>query len=541
MRTFDLAVIVAYLAGITWFGARFRSSQHSLRDYFLGGRDIPWWAIAFSIVSAETSTLTVIGTPVLAFQGDFGFLQLILGYLLARVVIASLFLPAYFRGEMFTAYQLIRNRFGERLRRLSAAAFLILRALAEGVRVFAISIVISVILGSGETASILAILCLTLFYTYQGGLTAVIWTDVVQMFLYILGAGLSLFLLLRDIPGGWMHVAAVAGPLGKLRVFDFRLAPPALFFSRTYSFWAGIIGGCFLTTASHGTEQLMVQRLLAARNRTQSQIALFSSWIVIFFQFALFLTIGVCLFVLYRDRGLPPPTVPDRLYPLYIWQNLPSGVAGLVMAAILAASMSNLSAALNALASTTVLDIIRPWREARLKKMTDASAAAQASAVGQANNVAQALSLRPLLAPQESDAAASVNHANDNQASDIHPSAPGASDAQMLRLSRLATIAWGAILALIALLARHWGSVLQAGLSIASIVYGALLGVFLLGLLTKRVRETDAIVGMAAGLAVMLYVRFATPIAFTWYVLIGTSMTFFIGLAASFFATSRTE
>lgn len=489
MRWLDLAVIAAYLAGITWFGARFRSSQHSLRDYFLGGRTIPWWAIALSIVSAETSTLTVIGTPVLAFQGDFGFLQLVLGYLLARVVIATLFLPAYFRGEMFTAYELIRQRFGPRLRRIAAGTFLVLRALAEGVRVFAISIVVSVILGTGETVSadtwsIIAILCLTLFYTYEGGLAAVIWTDVAQMFLYVFGAILSLFLLLHQIPGGFAHVVDVAGPLGKLRVFDFRLAPPAIFFSRTYSFWAGIIGGCFLTTASHGTEQLLVQRLLAARSRTESQIALFSSWLVIFFQFSLFLVIGVCLFVLHRDRGLPPPAISDRLYPLFIWQNLPPGVAGLVMAAILAASMSNLSAALNSLASTTVLDIIRPLQMLRAER----------------------------------------------QVNRTEPS-----DASSLQLSRIATLAWGVILAFVALLARHWGSVLQAGLSIASIVYGALLGVFLLGLLTKRVRENDAIVAMLCGLSMMFYVRFATPIAFTWYVLIGSATTFAVGVAVSLF------
>jgi SSS family transporter len=477
MRWLDLAVIAAYLAGITWFGARFRKSQHSLRDYFLGGRMLPWWAIALSIVSAETSTLTVIGTPVLAFQGDFGFLQLVLGYLLARIVIATLFLPAYFRGEMFTAYELIRGRFGERLRRLTAATFLVLRALAEGVRVFAISIVVSVILGSGETASIILILGLTLFYTYEGGLAAVIWTDVAQMLLYVLGAGLSLALLLREIPGGWAHVASVAAPLGKLRVFDFHLAPPAIFFTRPYSFWAGILGGCFLTTASHGTEQLLVQRLLAARSRTQSQVALLSSWIVIYLQFALFLTIGTCLFVLYRERGFPPPAVADRLYPLYIWQNLPPGLAGLVMAAILAASMSNLSAALNSLASTTVLDLLRPLRERLKIRKTD--------------------------------------------------------DAAWLEYSRFATLFWGAILAFIALLARNWGSVLQAGLSIASIVYGSLLGVFLLGLLTKRVRETHAMIAMAAGLGAMFYVRFLTPIAFTWYVLIGTVVTFVVGLAVS--------
>ena len=474
-RPIDLAVVVVYLAGITWFGARFRSSQRTLQDYFLGGKTAPWWAIALSIVSAETSTLTVIGTPPLAFQGNFAFLQLVLGYLLARVVIAALFLPAYFRGEMYTAYELMQRRFGERTRRMTAALFLVLRTLAEGVRVFAVSIVISVMLGAGETASIGVIVMMTLFYTYEGGLTAVIWTDVVQMALYVAGATVSLALLLHQIPGGWAHVAAVAGPLGKLQVFDFRLGAPAVFFTRTYSFWAGILGGCFLTTASHGTEQLMVQRLLAARNLGESRAALFGSWVVIFIQFTLFLAIGTCLFVLYRESGQVAPAVLDRLYPLYIWQRLPAGVAGLVMAAILAAAMSNLSAALNALASTTVLDL---WR--------------------------------PLFGGPSGEAA-------------------------WLRRARYVTVVWGAILFGVALLARHWGSVLQAGLSIASIVYGSLLGVFLLGLLTRRVGEKAAMWAMPAGLAVMLYVRFATPIAFTWYVVIGATATFATGMAASVF------
>lgn len=476
-RWIDLAVILAYLAGITWFGARFRSSQRTLRDYFLGGRTVPWWAIALSIVSAETSTLTVIGTPPLAFRGNFAFLQLVMGYLLARIVIATLFLPAYFRGEMYTAYELMRRRFGERIRRLTAGAFLVLRLLAEGVRVFAVSIVLSIILGAGESLSIAVILCLTLFYTYEGGLTAVIWTDVAQMALYVGGAVVSLILLLHEIPGGWGHVAAVAGPLGKFQVFDFQLAPPAVFFTRTYSFWAGILGGCFLTTASHGTEQLLVQRLLAARTRAQSQAALFASWVVIFVQFTLFLAIGACLFVLYREQGAEPPAVLDRLYPLYIWQHLPPGVAGLVMAAILAAAMSNLSAALNALASTTVLDLWKPL---------------------------------------------------------ARTSGGNGDDAGWLRRSRQVTVLWGVLLFGVALLARQWGNVLQAGLSIASIVYGSLLGVFLLGLLTKRVGEIAAMCGMSVGLLLMLYVRFATPIAFTWYVTIGAGATFLVGIFVSF-------
>jgi solute:Na+ symporter, SSS family len=377
---------------------------------------------------------------------------------------------------MFTAYELMRIRFGPRIRRLTAGTFLILRALAEGVRVFAISIVISVVLGTGEMTSIAALLCLTLLYTYEGGMTAVIWTDVIQMTLYVAGALLSLFLLLREIPGGWAHVSAVVEPLGKLQVFDFRLAAPAEFFTRTYSFWAGIIGGCFLTTASHGTEQLMVQRLLAAKNEGQSRAALFSSWAVIFFQFTLFLIIGVCLFTLYKDHGWTAPAVTDSIYPRFIWDQLPPGLSGLVIAAILAAAMSNLSAALNSLASTTVMDF-----------------------------------LRPLSGVSEGSGDESV----------------------WLKRARIATVGWGVILAGVALLARNWGSVLQAGLSIASILYGSLLGVFLLGLLTRRVGEIAAMCGMVAGLALMLYVRFATPIAFTWYVLIGTATTFITGIVMS--------
>src|SRR5271157_2666224 len=222
MRYLDFAIILVYLAGITWFGAHFRGGQKSLRDYFLGGRSAPWWAISLSIVSAETSTLTIVGTPALAFGGNLGFLQIVLGYLLARIAIAILLLPQYFRGEMFTAYELMRRRFGERIRKLTASIFLVTRALAEGVRVFAISIVVSIVLGTGEIASIVVIVVLTLFYTFEGGMTAVIWTDVVQMSLYVTGALLSFGALLGKLPGGWNHLQAVAGAAHKFTVFDFR-------------------------------------------------------------------------------------------------------------------------------------------------------------------------------------------------------------------------------------------------------------------------------------------------------------------------------
>jgi solute:Na+ symporter, SSS family len=474
MRIFDLAVILAYLAAITWFGARFRQRQKSLRDYFLGGRTAPWWALALCIVAAETSTLTIVGTPALAFNGNLGFLQIVLGYLLARIVISVVLLPHYFRGEMFTAYELMRRRFGERIRRLTASIFLVMRALAEGVRVFAISLVVSIVLGTGDVVSITVIVVLTLFYTFEGGMTAVIWTEVMQMSLYIIGAVLSFFFILANIPGGWAHVATAAGAAGKLAIFDFRFAPTMDFFSRTYTFWAGVAGGCFLTTASHGTDQLMVQLLLSARNERQSRAALLSSWVVIAFQFTLFLLIGLALWVYYGDMGLPAPAHTDRIYAEFIWNKLPPGIAGLLIAAIVATAMANLSAALNSLSSTTVVDFLR----------------ARSRSIG---------------------------------------------DAQSVRLARIANVVWAAVLLGIAIGARQSRSVLEAGLTIASIPAGALLGVFLLGVLTTKPREGAAMAGVAAGLAAILWVHFRTPIAWTWYVLIGTTVTFSAGLAASLF------
>ncbi len=471
MRFLDLSVIAVYLLGVTWFGARFRKSRTDLSQYFLGGRTAPWWAIALSIVSAETSTLTIVGTPALSFNGNFAFLQVVFGYLIARLVISILFLPAYFRGRMFTAYELMRQRFGEGVRRLTAIIFLFTRAMAEGVRVFAISIVISIVLGTGEMVSIVLIVALTLFYTFEGGMTAVIWTDVLQMGMYVVGALASFFVILHKIPGGWAHVAALAAPAGKFHVLDFRTA-----LNIPYTFWAGLIGGCFLTTASHGTDQLIVQRLLSARSEADSRKALFASWVVVFAQFTLFLLIGVLLWVFYRDTGLTAPKPIDRLYPLFVWQNLPVGVRGLIMAAILAAAMANLSAALNSLASTTVVDIFR-------------------AATGDRAQIAD--------------------------------------ERGQMRLAHFATVFWAVVLVAIGAVAQFWGTVLESGLSIASVTLGLLLGVFLLGVLTRRVGERGAAAGVGIGLIVILYVRFATHIAFTWWVLIGSAATFIGGVLAS--------
>jgi SSS family transporter len=467
MRTVDLAIIAAYLAGVTWFGARFRQSQTTLKDYFLGGRTAPWWAIALSIVSAETSTLTIIGTPPLAYAGSYVFLQIVFGYLLARLVISTIFLPRYFEGQMFTAYELMQRRFGPHVRKVASGIFLVTRALAEGVRVFAISIVISIILKTGGLMSIVVILALTLFYTFEGGMTAVIWTGVIQMCMYVVGAAVSFFVLTGKIPGGLSHAIDVASAAGKLRVFDFQWS-----WTKPYTIWAGFIGGCFLTTASHGTDQLVVQRLLSAKNQAQSRAALMTSWVVIFIQFSLFLTIGLLLWV-YRG-GAPAPAEADRLYPAFIWQALPTGIAGLAMAAIVAAAMANLSAALNSLASATVVDFYQPLSKDRHE------------------------------------------------------------GSHYLKMARFSTVVWGVVLGAIAIFASQWGSVLESGLGIASITLGILLGLFLFGVLTQAPREKAAVAGVIAGLAAMLYVKFATAIPYTWWVAIGSGTTFAAGYLASF-------
>src|SRR6201996_1523169 len=468
LSSLDLSLVAVYLAGITLFGLRFRTKDRSLKSYFLADRKIPWWAIALSIVAAETSTLTIISVPGLAYTGDWGFLQIVLGYLLGRIVVCILFLPRYFRGELLTAYEVIGERFGPRLHKLTAFLFLFLRAAAEGVRVFAVSIVVGIAIGTGDVLSIAIIVLLTLIYTLEGGMAAVIWTDVVQMGLYIAGTIVSVLLLGHRIPGGWHAIHTVAAAAGKLTIFHF-----ALSLAVTYTFWAGLAGGCFLTMASHGTDQLMVQRLLAAKNLRDSRIALLSSGVVILVQFALFLAIGTGLYYFYGNvtNGMPPGS-PDRVFPAFIVTEMPHGVAGLMVAAILAAAMSNLSAAVNSLSSSSMVDFYMAWK-------------------------------------------------------------PDADERQRARLSRVMTFFWAILLFVLALMSRSGGHVVEVGLSIASVAYGALLGVFLLGTLSATATEFGAMIGMAGGLITNLLLWKQVPpipkIAFTWFVLFGSLLTFALG------------
>jgi SSS family transporter len=476
----DLTIVIAYLLGVTALGMRFRRLQQACahdtqaagREYFLGGRTAPWWALAFSIVATETSTLTIIGTPAISYAGNLTFIQLVFGYLIGRVLIVLLLLPGYFRGELFTAYELIEKRFGEKMRAVAASTFLVTRAIAEGVRVSAIALVVSVVLGTSERLAVFIVISLTVLYTFEGGMKAVIWTDVAQLFVYMTGSAVTLFLLLHRIPGGWTEVTQVAAAAGhKLQFLDFSWN-----LATKYTFWSGVIGGAFLTMATHGTDQTIVQRLLAAKTQRDSGRALLTSGVIVLVQFTVFLLIGVLLFVFAQHAPLlAAGDRPDSVLPLFLVREMPVGLAGLLLASIVAVAMSNASGSLNSLAASSVLDF------AKLRgKTTDAR--------------------------------------------------------QLLRVSRAMTLFWGLVLMGFGLV--KWGPLLEAGLTVASLPFGSLLGLFLLGTFDRGANARGALIGMFAGLATVLSVFQFTKVAFTWYFLIGAVVTFLVGSVTSRF-TSR--
>lgn len=472
----DLAIILVYLLGVTALGMRFRRGQQGAaagdsaaagREYFLGGRTAPWWALAFSIVATETSTLTIIGTPAISYAGNITFIQLVFGYLIGRVLIVLLLLPGYFRGEFFTAYALIEKRFGERMRSVAASTFLVTRAIAEGVRVSAIALVVSVALGTSERLAVVIVIALTVLYTFEGGMKAVIWTDVAQLLLYMTGSAVTFFMLLHRIPGGWNEVTQTAAAAGhKLQFLDFSWN-----LATKYTFWSGVIGGTFLTMATHGTDQTIVQRLLAAKNERDSGRALLASGVIVLVQFMVFLLIGVLLYVFAQHSPLlAAGERADRVLPLFLVQHMPVGLAGLTLASIVAVAMSNASGSLNSLAASSVLDFSKLWG-----RSTDAK--------------------------------------------------------KFLRLSRGMTLVWGLVLMGFGFV--KWGPLLEAGLTVASLPFGSLLGLFLLGTFDRGANFRGALIGMFAGLAIVLSVFQFTKVAFTWYFLIGACVTFVIGSMAS--------
>jgi len=405
-----------------------------------------------------------------------------MGYVIGRVLIVLVLLPGYFRGQFLTAYALIEKRFGEKMRAVAASTFLITRAVAEGVRVSAIALVVSVVLGTSERLAVLIVIALTLLYTFEGGMKAVIWTDVAQLLLYLCGSAVTFWVLFHRIPGGWTEVTQVAAAAGhKLQVFDFSLN-----LATKYTFWSGLIGGAFLTMATHGTDQTIVQRLLAAKNEKDSRRALLTSGAIVLIQFTMFLLIGVLLYVFAQHSPLlAPGERTDRILPLFLVREMPTGLAGLLLASIVAVAMSNASGSLNSLAASSVLDFSKLF--------------------GSTND-----------------------------------------STQFLRLSRRMTLVWGLVLMAFGFV--KWGPLLETGLTVASLPYGSLLGLFLLGTFNRRATATGALTGMFVGLATILCIWRYTNVAFTWYFLIGSVVTFVIGSIVSVFtaqsataAQSRTE
>lgn len=490
----DFVVLVAYLAGTTALGIWLGRNQKNTTDYFVAGRNIPWWAVMFSIVAAETSALTFISVPGLAVLGDFGFLQVCMGYVLGRIVIAFVLLPRYFEGELVTAYALLETRFGPGARHFTSVVFMATRGMADSVRVFASAIPIAIIIGPilprafVMPTAILVLGVLTIIYTYRGGMRAVVWTELLQAGVYATGGLAAAYIVGQAVDGGWAAILSSATAEQKLKVFDFYTGV-----DRPHTALAGILGGAVLTMASHGADQTIVQRLLSARSLRDAQKAIIGSGFTVLVLMTLFLTVGIGLWKYYPGTT----AAPDTIFPTFIFERMPHGLIGLLVASILAATMSTHSGAINSLAATTTHDIYLPL-------------------TGRA-----------------------------------------ASDRATFRAGRLFALAWGVVLTFGALLFPEGRTpVVVIALSIASFTQGALLGAFVLGLFVTRARQRDAIVGMAIGITVMAFIVFAKPlsaaypslgvalgpfanVAWPWYVLIGTTITVSAGTLSSFIGARR--
>jgi SSS family transporter len=464
----DYAVILGYIVAITLFGSWFAKFQKTTRDYFLTDQSVPGWAICCTIVATETSTLTFIGVPAQAYAGNWTFLQLVIGYVIGRLLVSLIFIPAYFRGSLLTSYELLQRRFGPQVKNLSAIIFLVTRCLADGIRLYATALVIYVVTQIDINIVIIVLGVVMIIYTMRGGVSAVIWTDVVQLFVYVAGALVVLFSLLAQIHGGWGAVLETGRAAGKFQMWDFSIDPRQI-----YTLWAGVLGGVALTLSTHGTDQFLVQRFLSAKSMQAASRGLIASGIVVFIQFVLFLLIGVMLYTFYLQTPLPVVLKSnDEILPTFIIHSLHNGAAGFIVAAIVAAA---LSPSINAMAATTVNDFY-------------------------------------------------VKYLN-----------PTADDQTLMRVSKQATVFWGVVQTGVALAAQKFTeSVLNAGLSVLSLASGSVLGAFLIGTLMPNVGSQATLIGMIAGLAAMVVVWGATPIAWTWYVFIGSSVTVVVAWVLSF-------
>jgi len=471
----DLAVLVLYLAGVTAWGAWLGRGQTGGRDYFLGARELPWGAVMLSVIATETSTLTFLSIPGVAYTGTLAFFQLAFGYIVGRSVVAWVLLPAYRSGGLVTAYQLLEARFGRGARRFTSAIFMVTRLLADGVRLFATAIPLALLTGWPLAVSILVIGIATAIYTLAGGIRAVVWVDAAQTALYMAGAAAAIVALGVLVPGGWGAIVESAGAAGKLVVID-----PAFDFAVPYTLWAGLVGGAFLSMASHGADQLIVQRVLTCRDLGGSRKALVGSGFGVLLQFAVFLAIGVGLWAYYGGRAFERS---DEIFARFVIDALPPGITGLIVAGVFAAAMSTLSSSINSLASASAYDFWAP-------------------AAGAA------------------------------------PGGDAADDARILRAGRWFSALWTALLigaAILFIPLSREAAAVEVALGIASLVYGGLLGAFALALLAPRARQRDAILGIALGVlattAVWLFAR--EQVAWPWYVPIGTLVTFATGWTLS--------
>lgn len=467
MNALDYAVVVVYLIAVTAFGSYFARFQKNTKSYFLTDQSVPWWAICFTVVATETSTLTFIGVPASAYAGNWTFLQLAAGYVIGRMIVSTLFLPRYFRGAMVTSYQLLQQRFGSSVNSISAGLFLITRSLADGIRLYVTALAIAIVTGVPVNVAVLVLGIAMIIYTVRGGSAAVIWTDVVQMFIYIGGALIVFFALLWQIPGGWNEVIRVGSAAGKFTVLDLSFDPKT-----TYTLWAGVIGGIALTLATHGTDQFLVQRLLSADSPKGAARGLILSGFIVFAQFALFLMIGAMLFTYHQHFPLAA-ALPrnDAILPRFIVDHLPHGLIGFIIAAIVAAA---LSPSINSMAATTVNDFyVKYWKK-------------------------------------------------------------DADDASLLRLSKQLTVFWGIVQLVVALGAQYLDrSLLDSGLSVLSLTSGPVLGAFLVGVLSARVRSGAMLVGMAVGTVTVGWVWWTGAAGFTWYALVGATVTAGVALIVS--------
>jgi len=481
----DALVLVVYLAGVVALGVWLGRGKQDAKQYLLGDKQSPWWAILGSIVATETSTVTFLSVPGLAFRedGDLRFLQLAIGYIVGRTIIVFWLLPFYFRGELFSAYDLISRRFGEPTRKAASLIFLVTRNLGDGLRLFLTAVVLEATLGWPLSWCVVAIGVATIVFTVYGGMKSVIWNDCLQLVVYMVGGLLALLLITNRMPGGFSGLLDFAGESGRTRLFDFAIADShGLRFDEGGTFWAGLIGGAFLTLGTHGTDQMLVQRALAARSQADAGRALIFSGFVVFIQFALFLWIGVALA---RFYGLNPPDVPfektDRVFSSYIVSELPRGIGliGLLLAAVFSAAISTLSSSLNSSATSVVSDWILPSR-GRVDAEID--------------------------------------------------------DSSVVWFSRLLTIVFGVVQIIVGIGAANWDdAVVWNALAIAGFAAGLLLGLFALATLTKKTTQAAALFGLLGGLAVLLFVKFwlSYDVASPWLPVIGSTTTFVFGFLAT--------